>query len=96
MDRISNNPLWFVYYTRLKVFGSEDFKEIACSTLNQKEKRWMVLWRNDRSEITGDILGRHVPRPAKRGMGRGTYQIPGGKGHNICLFLFGSPAGGFH
>jgi len=56
----------------------------------------MVLWRNDASEITGDILSRHVPRPGNRGMGRGTYQMPGGKGHIIWLFLSGSPAGGFH
>jgi len=53
----------------------------------------MILWGIDGSEITGDILGRHVPRPGKRGMGRGTYQMPGGKGHNIWLFLSGSPAG---
>ena len=56
----------------------------------------MILWGIDEPEITGDILGRHVPRPAKRGMGRGTYQMPSGKGHNILLFLSGSPSGSSH
>ena len=29
----------------------------------------MILWGIDESEITGDILDRHVPRPGNRKMG---------------------------
>jgi hypothetical protein len=77
-----------LYYTRRLNFLEVREKSLL-TRLNWKEKipleekLCMLLLRIDESEITGDILNRHVPRPGNRRMGGGTSPMPGGKGHNL-------------
>jgi hypothetical protein len=97
VDRIANNPLWFVFYTRLKVFGSENLKEIVFSHQHR-------IRRRNAAGSCGEMMGRSLqvmflaamcPVPPIVEWGeKPTIAMRVGGGDDIWLFLSGSPAGG--